>query len=339
VAEFDAAVISRLQDHFSDGLVTVVGAGHSMGLGLPSMGELASALLEQVPQRLSTPDVNWDAIAQKLADGANLEAALSDISASETLLAVLVAVTADTIAGAERDAISEIVSKRRELALATLIPHLAISESATIITTNYDRLVELAVEMAGYAVDCAFVGKHLAAFDPDAARRALRSEVVGNSKHLTMRYRPNIAVRKPHGSLDWYVRGDDLVRCPYPVDLPRLMITPGATKFLLGYERPFDRHRELANHAIDKAARFLTIGYGFNDHHLQTHLTTRIQAGVPTVILSRTLSETARELSVLPTVIAIERDGAGAKIHIDGEVIKAETSLWSLDSFVKEVLI
>jgi hypothetical protein len=303
------------------------------------MADLASALLEQVPLRLSVPDAAWDTIAQKLIDGVNLEVALSEVSASESLLAVLVAVTAGTITTAEREAINEIVGERRELALATLIPHLAISESATIITTNYDRLVELAVELAGYAVDCAFVGKHLATFDPDAARKALRSEVVGSSRHLTMRYRPNIAVRKPHGSLDWYARGNELVRCPYPVDLPRLMITPGGTKFLLGYERPFDRHRELANHAIDKAARFLTIGYGFNDPHLQTHLTTRIQAGVPTVILARTLSETARQLSASPTVIAIEREADGAKMYIDGGTIETDTSLWSLDTFVKEVLI
>jgi hypothetical protein len=338
VTELDAAIIARLQDHFSDGLVTIVGAGHSMGLGLPSMGDLATALLEHVPLRLSTPDTDWDAIAQKLTDGVNLEVALNDISASASLLTVLVAVTADTIAAAESKTINKIVGEGRQLALAKLIPHLAVSGSATIITTNYDRLVELAVELAGYAVDCAFVGKHFAAFDPDAARKALRSEVVAGGRHLTMRYRPNIAVRKPHGSLDWYARGDELIRCPYPVDLPRLMITPGGTKFLLGYERPFDRHRELANHAIDKAARFLMIGYGFNDPHLQTHLTTRIQAGVPTVILARTLSETARQLSASPTVIAIEREDEGAKIYIDGETSKAETSLWSLDTFVKEVL-
>lgn len=333
------AVVARLQDHLSDGLVTIVGAGHSMGLGLPSMGNLASALLEQVPARLAAPDKDWDLIAQRLTNGINLEVALSEVSASEDLLSSLVAVTAETIAAAESVAINEIVGERRQFPLARLIPHLAITEPGTIITTNYDRLVELAVELAGYAVDCAFVGKHLASFNPEAARKALRSEVVGSGKHLTMRYRANIAVRKPHGSLDWYARGDELVRCPYAVDLPRLMITPGGTKFLLGYERPFDRHRELANHAIDKAARFLAIGYGFNDPHLQTHLTTRIQAGMPTVILARTLSETARQLSALPTVIAIEREADGAKIVIDGETASLETALWSLDTFVKEVLI
>lgn len=330
-------LISRLQNHLSDGLVAIIGSGHSISLGLPSMAELASILLTEVPTRLSAPDAAWTTVAQKLEQGVNLEAALADVDASSALLSTLVTVTADAIAKAETVAIADVVAKRRALPLATLIPHLAISQPATVITTNYDRLVELAIEMAGFAVECSFLGKHLAPFNPDAARRALRSEVVG-SRRLSMRYRPNIAVRKPHGSLDWYARGEDLVRCPYPVDLPRLMITPGASKFVRGYERPFDRHRELANQAIDKAARFLTIGYGFNDPHLQTHLSARIQAGIPTVILARTLSDPARALRASPSVIAIEREGDGAKVYIDGRTASISKSLWSLDIFVKEVL-
>jgi hypothetical protein len=60
---------------------------------------------------------------------------------------------------------------------------------------------------------------------------------------------------------------------------------------------PFDKHRELANDHINKAARLLVVGYGFNDAHLQTHLVNRIQAGTPTLILVRTAAAKVQKLA------------------------------------------
>ena len=42
----------RLQNHFSDGLVTIVGSGLSVAEGLPSMGQLAAHLLAEIPVHL-----------------------------------------------------------------------------------------------------------------------------------------------------------------------------------------------------------------------------------------------------------------------------------------------
>lgn len=49
-----------------------------------------------------------------------------------------------------------------------------------------------------------------------------------------------------------------------------------------GYESPFDHHRSRANQEIDRAGRFLVLGYGFNDDHLETHLSPSIKGGKPT---------------------------------------------------------
>jgi hypothetical protein len=339
--EIDPELKRRLQDHFSDGLVTVIGAGHSSSLGLPSMHDIAQVLLTRVPEQLANDDTSWQAVANELTRGKGLETALDQLQPDSELLDVIVTITAETVSTAETVVIDSVLRGTQRFALCELMPHLAISDTTTIITTNYDRLVEIAAEMAGLAVDSSFVGQYVGRFDPDSARNALRSRVVSRAKTLSMRYRRHVVVRKPHGSLDWYAYNDKLWCCPYPVDLPRLMITPGGTKFLRSHEPPFDRHRELANHAVDKAARFLAIGYGFNDPHLQTHLKQRIEDSVPTLILARTLSDSARSLISQPSVIALERgDSNGTMVHMNGDSHEiADCDLWSLDTFVSEILV
>lgn len=121
-------------------------------------------------------------------------------------------------------------------------------------------------------------------------------EVTLKAGRAQYRYRPRANIFKPHGSLDWYHRDGKPVRYSGDLDLPRLIITPGLNKFRNGYESPFDRHRERANSAIDRASRFLVIGYGFNDDHLETHRTPRIRSGVPTLLLTYGLSDNAVKL-------------------------------------------
>jgi hypothetical protein len=329
----------RLQAHFTDGLVTIIGSGHSAAYGVPGMAKLAEVLLSELAPGTEDKD-DWTTVAKALGEGVDLETALDELSSDSPLIPAIVEATAAAILGAELEAIDEIVSGRRRLALAELIPFLAVDGSSSIITTNYDRIAEVAVEMAGFGLDCTFMGEHVGRFGVDAARQALRSNALKQKSGVRFVYRRHIRIRKPHGSLDWYLREGHPIRCPYGLALPRLMITPGAAKYLRGYEQPFDKHRELANQDIDRAARFLTIGYGFNDPHLQTHLEPRIQAGVPAVILARTLTAAARKLVAEAGVIAVERvDDTSSCIHIDGMSLELPVpNLWSLDSLIDEVL-
>lgn len=133
----------------------------------------------------------------------------------------------------------------------------------------------------------------------------------------------------------------------YAGDLPdavSLIITPGQNKFRNGYESPFDHHRSRANNAIDEASRYLVIGYGFNDDHLETHLTPGIKGGKPTLMLTWSLSTTARQLALKhANVIAMEYS---ALAGVEGTAVIAEqkefffpgTGMWDVNSFVTEVL-
>lgn len=163
-------------------------------------------------------------------------------------------------------------------------------------------------------------------------------------KHVRYKFTPKVNVFKPHGSLDWYHRKGNPVRYTGDLPLPRLIITPGLNKFRSGYDSPFDKHREKANDAIDKARRFFIIGYGFNDDHLETHLTPRIRSGVRTIILTHTLSAKAKEIAKLnKNVIAAEFHSdagtTGARFIVDGnEIFFPSVDYWDLKGFVEGVL-
>jgi hypothetical protein len=334
-----------LQQHFTDGLVTVVGSGLSCAEGLPGMGELASYLDATIGADLELADsIRWTAIS-KLLPAKGLEAALLELPPTPKLEIAIAARTAELMAHRERQVIAEVFSRRRTLRFTRLMKHLLKPQSGVpIITTNYDRLIEIAVEEAGIGVDTLFIGHFAGELNELESRLSFCREVTLTGRQVRYHYRQRANVFKPHGSLDWYYRDGKPVRYSGDLELPRLIITPGLNKFRNGYESPFDRHRERANSAIDRASRFLLIGYGFNDDHLETHLAPRIRNGVPTLLLTHSLSENAARLvRSCPNLTAIqfaEQYGvAGSSVFVSCvETFFPGLSLWDLGSFVSEVL-
>ena len=309
------------------------------------MGELATHLDATVRSGLAVAEVDkWNAISRLLSTK-GLEAALLEVPPTQGLEIAIVARTAELIAMRERQIIADVFSKKRTLRFTRLVKQLLKPHAGLpIVTTNYDRLIEVAVEEAGLGVDTLFVGYFAGELNEQESRLSFCREVTLKAGRAQYRYRPRANVFKPHGSLDWYHRDGKPVRYSGDLDLPRLIITPGLNKFRNGYESPFDRHRERANAAVDRASRFLVIGYGFNDNHLETHLTPRIRSGVPTLLLTCSLSDNAVKLvNECSNVLAIQRaeqDGApGSSVFVAGvETFFPGLDLWDLGSFVAEVL-
>ena len=131
-------------------------------------------------------------------------------------------------------------------------------------------------------------------------------------------------------------------RCSLDLDEDRLIITPGLNKYRAGYDAPFDKHRELANDHIKKAARLLTVGYGFNDDHLQTHLEQRIKDGAPTLILALAASDKAKALArTAPRCVCVSKAPAWDGIAVLTKDVQYEHqghNLWDLDILAKELL-
>lgn len=326
-------------------MVTIVGSGLSCAEGLPGMGELGEHLRAQVGPVISGTDRTlWQFISDEIAH-IGLEAALLKHPPTPSLEGVIVSATAAMIAERERTAIGEVFNGTRVLRLTRLLRHILKPASGLpIITPNYDRLIEVAAEEADLGVDTMFLGRF-------AGRLNARESQLGFCKGLTLRnkrpaleYRSRVNLLKPHGSLDWYLRAGKPVS--YGGELLgaiRLIITPGQNKFRNGYESPFDIHRERANAAIDQATRFLILGYGFADGHLETHLLPAIRAGRPTLMLTHGLSDTALDVArQCKNVIALDcprMPVTGSRLIRDGaETILPVENLWDVNTFIDEVL-
>ncbi|MHC4159694.1 MAG: SIR2 family protein [Planctomycetota bacterium] len=334
----------RFQEHFTDGLVTIVGSGLSMDSGLPGMKELAEHLLDVMKKRCrGKMQKQWEPIAAKIAEGNTLEEALKDISLDNPVIEHVVDITAMFIESREREVIRKVYSGEMRLPFTSLLPHLSFNnDRVNIVTSNYDRLIELAAEIAGCGVDTLFPGQYYGKFDPELSKESLwTGRQAQKGKSIKRVYRKHVVVLKPHGSLDWFSHNGQPIRCTLPIQASRLMITPGRSKYRMGYEQPFDRHRDAANRAIDNAARLLVIGYGFNDDQLETHLKPEIRKGKPCVILTKFLTDNGVQmLQECKSILAVcSNDKGDSKIIYDGkELVLPESSVWNLENFVKEIL-
>ncbi|WP_201776320.1 SIR2 family protein [Rhodopseudomonas palustris] len=309
------------------------------------MSALAGYLQATIEASLSDDDKKLWAELSPLIAANGLEASLLAKPPSATLEAAIVAKTAELIAQREREIVTEVFNKTRTLRFTKLLKHLLKPTTGVpVITTNYDRLIEISAEEAGLGVDTLFVGQFAGHLNEQESRLSFCREVSLKGKNVQYRYRQRVNVFKPHGSLDWYYREGKPVSYAGDLPLPRLIITPGLNKFRNGYDSPFDRHRERANGAIDKASRFLVLGYGFNDDHLETHLTPRIKSGIPTLLLTHTLSDNALKLARdHANVIAIQHVSVagkdGSSVFVDKtEFFVPDLALWDLGAFISEVL-
>jgi len=339
-------VKSRLQQHMSDGLVLVVGSGLSCAEGLPGMGDLANHIRATIGPGLDGDDAEAWAAISPLIEAKGLEAALLEKPPTPALEVALATATAALIEDRERVVITDVFTGTRKLRLTRLIAHVLKPETGLpIVTTNYDRLVEIAVEEAGIGVDTMFSGHFAGTLNERESRFSFCRNVTLKRNKVSYHFQPRALVYKPHGSLGWYLRAGKPV-C-YAGDLPgatRLIITPGHNKFRDGYDSPFDHHRSRANDSIDRASRFLILGYGFNDDHLETHLSPEILSGKPTLMMTRSLTLAAEALAIgHSNVIALDHASQagtdGTRVIIDkSQEFFPGLALWDVHSFITEVL-
>jgi hypothetical protein len=312
------------------------------------MSDLARSVIETIPERLSgltdpsAPD-EWSAIAARLGDGDGLESALEAGLHSDDLRGLIVESVGDRVARSEHEAIARILASSTVSSLGLLFERmLRVTDKLDVITTNYDRLIEVHAARASISIDSMYYGHTVGRFDPQRSRDELWDiKAIPGRTRRTQRavQRPHVSLSKPHGSLDWFRYGDTNYRTDLPLPGARRIIAPGGDKYRLGYETPFDIQRERANDAIDNATGLLLIGYGFNDEHLQTHLRNRFPV-IPSVIISRTLTNSAKDyLDTNVQSIGIQADGDrdGCLIRQGDSTLRLDLNLWDFDVVMKEV--
>lgn len=337
---------AALQQFFSDDLVVIAGSGLSAAEGMPTMGDLERHLNDEVPRFAAGSDLAcWNTIAADLAEAKGLEAALLSTPPTDALEEIILRLTGALIETAERTILEDVITGKRVLPFSRLLPHLnpQPNRALPVVTTNYDRLIEVAAEMIGWGVDSMFLGETVGTLNPPLCRRSFIKDVQVKSKRITFSYRNRIIISKPHGSLDWFQHPDGPLRCQMNLSLPRLIITPGRNKYHRGYAIPFDKHRETGNSAIDKAARLLILGYGFNDDHLETHLNPSLKQGKPSLILCRTLSDNAATaISSSPNAMAISHNPKNANGFLftthANQVAFDFAPIWQVSAFIDNIL-
>lgn len=335
-----------IQRHFSDGLVTIIGSGLSIAEGVPGMVGLSSYLDNEVPKLLQGEDLTaWEQISLDIKK-LGLEAALTKNSISEAIAVSITRITSNLIMRSEKDVLSDVFISGRKLRLTDLLKFiLPQGHEIHIITTNYDRLVEIAAEEAGLGVDTMFTHGMSGALNAQEVKFSFCRNVTSVRRKPQLVFAKRVVVSKPHGSLDWYPRNGRPIRvhAEIPGSIP-LIIPPGRNKFAAGYESPFDSHRERANRAINNASRFLIIGYGFNDSHLETHLRAKILGGTPALILTHSLTDNAQKIveqsSMVTALVCLDTIK-----HIGTLVVTRERQdrfeglrLWDIGHLVREVL-
>lgn len=340
--DFDA-LLKFVQEQFTDGLVLVIGSGLSEAEEIPGMKALATYLRNEAGVLKEPEKTLWDRIMTRLDAGEGLETALLKQPPSDALEVWIAQKTCELLMPEERKVMSAVLRGERTLRLTTFLDKvLKPPTGLPILTPNYDRLIEVACEMAGFHVDTTAVGQYAGAFDHARSCMGSCRGITSRTKITVLDHFPRAIVLKPHGSFDWYQFGNDARRCSLDLDAERLIITPGLNKYRAGYNSPFDKHRELANDYIKKCTRLLVVGYGFNDDHLQTHLMKQIQDGTPTLILNRSMSPKVEKLAKeSPRCICLSKppESAGVVILTNGHQFEhLSHDLWDLGVLAKELL-
>ena len=341
-------IYTDVQGIFRKGLVIIVGSGASSALNLPGMGDLAKFLQANIPRAISSESLKclpqWKPISERLERGAGLEDALATGVGSDELSALIASQIADCILEEEISAVEKLLSDNEIPAFSRIFQHiLKITKSVDVITTNYDRLLEVQAARVGISVDSMFYGQTVGRFDQDQSSKAMLrpDNQPGKRRVPTVQTVPHIRLSKPHGSLDWFSYNGQHYRSDLAFPGARRIVAPGGDKYRQGYDLPFDQQRERANNAVDSAEALLFVGYGFNDDHLQTHIKDKMRK-VPSLVLSRTFTDNAREyLSTSPKALGIEADDADkgcAHVQRGGAETVIDSPIWNLMDLVKEVL-
>lgn len=324
-------ILKFIQDSISKIPVIVIGSGASAAYGIAGMGQLAEYLTKNIIP-FEDEKIEWEEFKQLLKNGVDLESALHKVEISKRLEKEVVLKTKELILPKDIEIREKMVLGEVDVPLSLLIKYL--NETANpqikIVTTNYDRLVEYAVDQAGIEYYLGFLGKYIQRFDG-----RFNKEKVLNK----------IEVLKVHGSLDWYTNSikEVLVLPDSFQDAEKfspVMVTPGKNKYQHTHDDPFRTLITRVDTVFLEAKSLLIIGFGFNDEHIQPKLMQKMRnSQTPIIIISKELTPKAREFiktNAESKILGIEESGNGSNLVFPNrDDLEIGLSIWELKEFIK----
>lgn len=357
----EEVAINSIRDFFKDKPFLFFGTGMSCALDTQfGMAALKDELLQKFRQMtLSTDqDRQWRQVALTLQDGADLESALNNVTDAD-LLQRITATTGRFVAALDRKYALLISSGGTTWPATNFIKRLVdtLPEGDRILqalTPNYDLLFEYACDSVDIPYTNGFCGGVERKPDWDAVDQSLRvRERVCQRRRFThvFKHRKHVRLYKAHGSLNYFfhrnrvIENDSWMWAP-PESAQRVIITPGLSK----YETLQHYRQELlksADSAIDKESRFLFLGYGFNDSHLEVYIKRKlVTQGCRGLIVTRDSNPRIEALmanasNLLLVCKAAETNNNGTRIcssqHSEWLNLPARR-LWDIAEFTTQIL-
>lgn len=278
--------IEEIRSFFREKPFLFFGTGMSCALdtqfGMPALKEVLVAGMQNEILSNAQQD-EWQAVVSALNNGTDLEGALNSVSNQE-LLKTLTRITGTHVAELDKNYAFRIAKGESQWPAIGLLRRLVdrLPEGDRILhvlTPNYDMLFEYACDVAEIPYTNGFFGGVERKKDWAAVDRALREpeQICQNRKMKDVfKRKKHVRLYKVHGSLNYFFHNGSVIEnnawmWSPPDFAERVMITPGLSKY-----QTLQRYRkdllQTADNAIDKAARFLFLGYGFNDNHLEEYI-------------------------------------------------------------------
>ena len=326
------SILGYIQRAISFVPVIVLGSGASAPFGYAGMSELATYLLSNiVPDQAD--EAKWEEFVTAISNGMDLENALHRVMVSEQLEKEIIKKTRELIYEQDVAVFLKVISNQITLPLASLLQFLSrtANQKIRVVTTNYDRLAEYAIDQAFLCYNNGFYG---------AYQKTFRGFPISNSE--------KIELLKVHGSLDWFLTEDNrVISLPDSISsslkLTPLIVTPGIRKYAHAHDEPFRSIITKADEAFECAKSILCIGYGFNDNHIHLKLINKMREGkIPILIATKKLTESAIKFikqAPASNVLGIEEFNNGTRVVFnDHEVIFEDKSFWSFEELIKLVM-
>lgn len=324
--------VSLLQGYLENNPLIVLGSGASMAYELPSMSELADVIKKS---DVVISDPNYNPFCTEL-DNLGLEMAIDAVALLPETLKEIQRIVWTTVN--EKDLLYfDQHPLEPPKALADLIRKVLAPtpNKAAIVTTNYDRLAEYAVDGVGATTITGFEGSLIKKLElPSTSLKIKRT-----------RARERVVdIWKVHGSLDWFAApGGTVTAFPFTRIIPNgfqpLIIPPGKEKYSSTHEEPYRTIIAEADNAFVQAGAYLCVGYGFNDEHIQPKLLAQISKGKPIVILAMTMTPACKkhivESEISKYLIFEFADSTHTKVYGNGWDEIYEGQYWLLDNFMK----
>lgn len=296
---------------------------------IPAIAGLTAVVRDQVCA--GSQKSHWDTLCSELAaDGKTNPSVEEILSRVRGLREYAGSSTLRGLTGAELGALEELICRTIvdtvDVALppeptgfhwlATWIGAVDRSSPVELFTTNYDLLIEQALELHRIPYFDGFPGSREPFFDPYSVE----------ADRLPPRW---VRLWKLHGSINWGYKtigdGDSVVRLPAPSD--KAVIHPSHLKYDQSRKMPYlailDRLRSSLS---SPGSVLITVGYSFNDQHLNNVILQSLQGNSSAVAFG--LLHGA--IDGYPAARSIARVRSNLRLEAsDGAVISTEQVVWA----------